>query len=473
MSSRAQRDKGQKQNTAQTILSELLKEEDNRYCSDCKAKGPRWASWNLGVFLCIRCAGIHRNLGVHISRVKSVNLDSWTTEQLESIQEWGNKRAAEFWECNLPSDFRRPQTDSATEHFIRNKYERKKYLKNDGLPPSNPGKNSVPKEVKPAEKTKKKKERREEEISITPLRNGTDKKAPPSVNSTPQTIAQPRPSSHPPAVKAPEQAKPAALVDLLSLDTPTTASASSGDLLNSFAQPPPASQPAKTGLENELIDFGAFQQNTIIDTGFSQPQQLNSTAPQESNEESLLKDDSTTNKSTKDSIMALYAPKSQNNQPQMYNVPGGVYITPQQHQQQPRPAAPTMFNRMGSMPVHGVSMGMGPQLGNPHQQVVMQQRQQQQQQQVAQIQQQMQQMRLKQQLGPQQMTMQSGAGLFGSGQPAMANGWMPSQQPMSFPQQQHPQFVTTGPAPPSMNYGGFPMATMPGSGQTLSNQLWK
>lgn len=45
--------------------------------------GPRWASWNLGVFLCIRCAGIHRNLGVHISRVKSVNLDSWTPEQID------------------------------------------------------------------------------------------------------------------------------------------------------------------------------------------------------------------------------------------------------------------------------------------------------------------------------------------------------------------------------------------------------
>jgi len=44
--------------------------------------GPRWASWNLGVFLCIRCAGIHRNLGVHVSKVKSVNLDSWTPEQL-------------------------------------------------------------------------------------------------------------------------------------------------------------------------------------------------------------------------------------------------------------------------------------------------------------------------------------------------------------------------------------------------------
>uniref|UniRef100_A0A8C9NRA2 Arf-GAP domain-containing protein n=1 Tax=Serinus canaria TaxID=9135 RepID=A0A8C9NRA2_SERCA len=44
---------------------------------------PRWASWNIGVFICIRCAGIHRNLGVHISRVKSVNLDQWTQEQIQ------------------------------------------------------------------------------------------------------------------------------------------------------------------------------------------------------------------------------------------------------------------------------------------------------------------------------------------------------------------------------------------------------
>jgi len=48
----------------------------------CHIAGPRWASWNLGIFLCIRCAGIHRNLGVHISKVKSVNLDSWTSEQI-------------------------------------------------------------------------------------------------------------------------------------------------------------------------------------------------------------------------------------------------------------------------------------------------------------------------------------------------------------------------------------------------------
>lgn len=52
--------------------------------------GPRWASWNLGVFMCIRCAGIHRNLGVHISRVKSVNLDQWTPEQIQVFKDMPN-----------------------------------------------------------------------------------------------------------------------------------------------------------------------------------------------------------------------------------------------------------------------------------------------------------------------------------------------------------------------------------------------
>lgn len=75
--------------------------------------------------------------------------------------------------------------------------------------------------------------------------------------------------------------------------------------------------------------------------------------------------------------MALYAPKSQSNQPQMYGVPGGMYITPQQHQQQPHPNPhPAMYNRMGGVPPQGMPMGMGPRMGNPHQQGFMQQQQQ-------------------------------------------------------------------------------------------------
>ncbi|NWQ84168.1 SMAP2 protein, partial [Columbina picui] len=106
----------------------------------CLFAGPRWASWNIGVFICIRCAGIHRNLGVHISRVKSVNLDQWTQEQIQCMQEMGNGKANRLYEAYLPENFRRPQTDQhpfflccrgnveAVESFIREKYEKKKYM---------------------------------------------------------------------------------------------------------------------------------------------------------------------------------------------------------------------------------------------------------------------------------------------------------------------------------------------------------
>lgn len=122
----------------QSLIEVLLKDEDNKYCVDCDAKGPRWASWNLGIFLCIRCAGIHRNLGVHISRVKSVNLDAWTPEHVAYVQRMGNSRARAIYEANLPDDFRRPQTDTALESFIRAKYEHKKYLAQDYVDPGPP-----------------------------------------------------------------------------------------------------------------------------------------------------------------------------------------------------------------------------------------------------------------------------------------------------------------------------------------------
>ncbi|KAK2518592.1 Smap2 [Columba guinea] len=139
----------------QAVLAGLLAEEENKFCADCQAKGPRWASWNIGVFICIRCAGIHRNLGVHISRVKSVNLDQWTQEQIQCMQEMGNGKANRLYEAYLPENFRRPQTDQhpfflccrgnaepshlvafylrslhrrAVETFIREKYEKKKYM---------------------------------------------------------------------------------------------------------------------------------------------------------------------------------------------------------------------------------------------------------------------------------------------------------------------------------------------------------
>ena len=44
---------------------------------------PEWISVNLGAFLCPECAGCHRNLGTHISRVRSIKLDNWEDDQVQ------------------------------------------------------------------------------------------------------------------------------------------------------------------------------------------------------------------------------------------------------------------------------------------------------------------------------------------------------------------------------------------------------
>ncbi|KAF8439314.1 hypothetical protein L210DRAFT_3402416, partial [Boletus edulis BED1] len=117
------------------ILRELVKQPDNKLCADCKRNDPRWASWNLGVYLCIRCSGIHRGMGTHISRVKSIDLDMWTPEQMESIQRWGNCRANMYWEAHLKAGHVPP--DHKMESFIRSKYESRRWAM-DGPPPSDP-----------------------------------------------------------------------------------------------------------------------------------------------------------------------------------------------------------------------------------------------------------------------------------------------------------------------------------------------
>lgn len=108
------------------ILCELLQQPENKTCADCRKKDPRWASWNLGIFVCIRCSGTHRSLGTHISKVKSVDLDTWTPDQIQNMIEWGNKKANIYWEANL--DDRKP-SDYSIDVWIRAKYVDKKWVR--------------------------------------------------------------------------------------------------------------------------------------------------------------------------------------------------------------------------------------------------------------------------------------------------------------------------------------------------------
>ncbi|KAL2483614.1 putative ADP-ribosylation factor GTPase-activating protein AGD5 [Forsythia ovata] len=116
------------------ILEGLLKLPENRECADCRCKGPRWASVNLGIFICMQCSGIHRSLGVHISKVRSATLDTWLPEQVAFIQSMGNEKANSYWEAELPPNYDRV----GIENFIRAKYEDKRWIPKDGRKPKSP-----------------------------------------------------------------------------------------------------------------------------------------------------------------------------------------------------------------------------------------------------------------------------------------------------------------------------------------------
>ena len=109
----------------------------NTRCVDCDAPNPDWASLNLGVLVCIECSGIHRNLGSHISRVRSLDLDEWPPGHIAVMTGLGNYIANTIWEARLPPGYRKPGPDSPREEkerFIKCKYERKEWLA--GLPSS-------------------------------------------------------------------------------------------------------------------------------------------------------------------------------------------------------------------------------------------------------------------------------------------------------------------------------------------------
>ncbi|XP_058849447.1 arf-GAP with coiled-coil, ANK repeat and PH domain-containing protein 3 [Acipenser ruthenus] len=117
----------------ESILQRVQSIPGNEVCCDCGQADPRWASINLGILLCIECSGIHRSLGVHCSKVRSLTLDSWEPELLKLMCELGNNIMNHIYEPRYEElGLKKPVSSSSRqekEAWIKAKYVEKKFLK--------------------------------------------------------------------------------------------------------------------------------------------------------------------------------------------------------------------------------------------------------------------------------------------------------------------------------------------------------
>uniref|UniRef100_A0AAX7TJX9 ArfGAP with GTPase domain, ankyrin repeat and PH domain 2 n=1 Tax=Astatotilapia calliptera TaxID=8154 RepID=A0AAX7TJX9_ASTCA len=125
------RNKARRSSQSEAVALQAIRNaKGNSQCVDCEAPNPTWASLNLGALICIECSGIHRNLGTHLSRVRSLDLDDWPGELTQVLAAIGNHMANSIWESCTQG--RTKPTPSATreerESWIRAKYEQRAFV---------------------------------------------------------------------------------------------------------------------------------------------------------------------------------------------------------------------------------------------------------------------------------------------------------------------------------------------------------
>ncbi|KAL3979001.1 globoside alpha-N-acetylgalactosaminyltransferase [Sarotherodon galilaeus] len=117
----------------ESALQKVLAIPGNACCCDCGQPEPRWASINLGITLCIQCSGIHRSLGVHFSKVRSLTLDTWEPELLKLMCELGNKVINQIYEARREElGARKPQPGDPrheVEAYIKAKYVDRRFVR--------------------------------------------------------------------------------------------------------------------------------------------------------------------------------------------------------------------------------------------------------------------------------------------------------------------------------------------------------
>ncbi|KAI8885870.1 ArfGap-domain-containing protein [Backusella circina FSU 941] len=115
--------------TNRESLRKLQKVPGNSECADCQVPNPEWACTNLGIIVCIECSGIHRSLGVHVSKVRSVILDKWESEAIEVMLRLGNAAGNSIYEEDVPSDMETFRINPNCNRNDRDLWITEKYLK--------------------------------------------------------------------------------------------------------------------------------------------------------------------------------------------------------------------------------------------------------------------------------------------------------------------------------------------------------
>jgi len=225
-------------------LMKIIKLPQNQICADCPIKLAQnaWAAINLGEFICFQCSGIHRNLGTHISKVRSLNLDSWNDDWVANMERWGNVKAAQYWEARIPPGVRRPTVEDSNQQnhvlktFIKDKYQDRcwaaperpaEWIQNNG------GASAPPAQPAPAARTP----------------------APAPAPSPVRAAPAPAPARVAMPVAVP---KPVGGPDLFSFDEPVAAATApvAQDPFGSFEAPAPAQQQAQGQGQGGFGDFG-------------------------------------------------------------------------------------------------------------------------------------------------------------------------------------------------------------------------
>ncbi|KAF6765907.1 Smap1 protein [Ephemerocybe angulata] len=255
-------------------LRELVKRPENKVCSDCKRNGACSCAFDALESI----AG----MGTHISKVKSVDLDVWTPEQMDSIQKWGNKRANLYWEAHLEARAQGGSSAPAYEQAPAGPSHQQQQLAAAAPPPiSTPTSSRGPTTRQPQAR---------HQLLSSAYTNRSAAAAPAPVAATPAPLAPVAPAPQAPAAPA------SAAQDLFSLDFHTP-SPSSTPALGSQGQQPkkdvkndimalfsaaPASQPASAAA------FGSFHSPSTAAWGASAPVQQQAVPPQAAQPTSMI-----------------------------------------------------------------------------------------------------------------------------------------------------------------------------------------